>query len=105
MEKILQLTNINKILGVQLEELSKTNAFLDRQGQEDKNTNNKNDSYLSKMDPTGYCWTRGWRVTKGHSSISYKTKNYGHQYGATRPKTLGGSEKQIVLEAGVAVRG
>ena len=59
MEKIRQLTDTNKIIGEQLKQLYKTDAFLDNQGQEDKNTTNKNNSYLSKLYPAGYFWTHG----------------------------------------------
>ena len=82
----------NNILKDQLKQLSKTNAFLARQGQEDKNSTDKNDSYIVKLDATKYCWTRGCRVTKGQNIHSFKTNKKGHQYGYTRAKEL------VVLE-------
>ena len=47
------------------------NAILYRQGQEDKNSTNKNENYLTKQDPSRYLWTPGWRVAKGHNRISF----------------------------------
>ena len=44
MEKICQLMDTNRILGEQLKQYPKTNACLDRQGQEDKKATNNNDS-------------------------------------------------------------
>ncbi len=46
-------------------------------------------------DPTGYCWTHGFRVKKGHTSKSCKTRNDGHQDGATRQNTMGGNQHNI----------
>ena len=46
------------------------NVFLAKQGQEDKKSTNNNDSYLEKLDSTGYCLNHGWRVTKVHISFS-----------------------------------
>ena len=42
MATIHQLTETNKIRGDQIKQLSETNVILDRQGQEDKKTTNKN---------------------------------------------------------------
>eukprot|EP00804_Cyclotella_cryptica_P006017 CCRYP_000256-RA/>CCRYP_000256-RA protein AED:0.40 eAED:0.40 QI:0/0/0/1/0/0/3/0/362 len=46
----------------------------------------------SRWDPAGYCWTHGFRVTKGHTSATCKNGKPGHQVGATRSNTMGGSE-------------
>ena len=70
MSTILQLIDTNKILRDQLNKISETNEFLNRQGQEDKKSTNNNDSYLAKLDSTGYCLNHGWRVTKVHISFS-----------------------------------
>ena len=43
------------------------------------------------LDPTGYCWTHGYRVTKGHTSATCKTPMEGHKTAATRNNTMGGS--------------
>ena len=39
----------------------------------------------------GYCWTHGYRVKDGHDSKTCKHKEEGHQDGATRANTMGGS--------------
>ena len=53
MKKICQLTKTNKILGDRIKKTGKKNAILSRQGQKDKKPTNKNESYLTKLDPTG----------------------------------------------------
>ena len=52
---ICRLKEKNKILGNQINQLSKTNKILASQGQEEKNPAKTNESYLTKLDPTGYC--------------------------------------------------
>jgi len=46
-------------------------------------------------DPTGYCWTHGFKVKKGHTRKSCKTRNDGHQEGAIRHNTMGGNQNNI----------
>ena len=87
-----QMMDTNKILWYQLKQLSKTEKFLARKGQEDKNATNKNYSYLAKLNPTKYYWTHRWRVAKGHISCSLKIKKEGHDDGYTRENTMGRSE-------------
>jgi hypothetical protein len=43
------------------------------------------------MDPEGYCWSCGFRVPKNHNSMNCEKKKTGHQVGATRANTMGGS--------------
>ncbi|KAL7474236.1 hypothetical protein ACHAW6_000220 [Cyclotella cf. meneghiniana] len=43
-------------------------------------------------DPTGYCWTHGYKVKKGHNRKTCKTHGEGHQENATRSNTMGGSK-------------
>ena len=47
----------------------------------------------SKLDPNGYCWTHGYRVSIGHSSATCNKKALGHQDLATRLETMGGTDK------------
>lgn len=47
----------------------------------------------ANLDPTGYCWTHGYRVQKGHTSANCKGKLGGHQDTATRSDNKGGSTK------------
>ncbi len=54
-------------------------------------TSTTNNTASSRWDPAGYCWTRGYRVTKGHTSATCKNGKPGHQVGATRNNTMGGS--------------
>eukprot|EP00970_Alexandrium_tamarense_P017459 scaffold9620_cov75-Alexandrium_tamarense.AAC.1 len=43
-------------------------------------------------DPSGYCWTHGYKVKKGHNSKTCKTRGEGHQESATRSNIMGGNE-------------
>jgi hypothetical protein len=47
----------------------------------------------ANLDPTGYCWTHGFKVQKGHDSMNCKGKLGGHQDTTTRANTQGGSTK------------
>jgi hypothetical protein len=42
-------------------------------------------------DKEGYCWSHGFKVKVGHSSLTCTSRKAGHQAGATRTNTLGGS--------------
>lgn len=42
-------------------------------------------------DKEGYCWTHGYKVTKGHTSRTCDAPAMGHQCGATRKNTMNGS--------------
>ena len=42
-------------------------------------------------DKGGYCWTHGHKVKVGHNSSTCTSRKAGHQAGATRNNTLGGS--------------
>ena len=44
----------------------------------------------SMWDPNGYCWTHGFKVKKGHSSKTCKSRGEGHKEDATRSNTMGG---------------
>ena len=48
-------------------------------------------AFERNLDPTGYCWTHGFRVTKRHSSQTCSIPAAGHQSMATRKNILGGS--------------
>jgi hypothetical protein len=43
-------------------------------------------------DPSGYCWTHGYKVKKGHNSKTCKTRGEGHQESATCSNIIGGNE-------------
>ena len=43
------------------------------------------------LDPTGYCWTHGYRVQLGHSSATCSNPKEGHKSNATHANTMGGS--------------
>eukprot|EP00957_Ditylum_brightwellii_P069838 5303813-Ditylum_brightwellii.AAC.1 len=36
------------------------------------------------MEPEGYCWSCGYRVTKNHNSMNCDKQKLGHQFGETR---------------------
>ena len=42
------------------------------------------------LDPSGYCWSHGYKVRQGHTSKTCGGKLQGHQEEATRTNTLGG---------------
>ena len=42
-------------------------------------------------DRTGYCWSHGFKVKMGHNSCTCTSRKAGHQAGATRNNTMGGS--------------
>ena len=46
-------------------------------------------------DPSGYCWTHGFKVKKGHTSKTCKTHSDGHQEGVSRHTIMGGSQVNI----------
>jgi hypothetical protein len=50
-------------------------------------------AWLLSLDPQGYCWSHGYKVTTGHNSHNCKGKLPGHQDAATRINPMGGSEK------------
>ena len=83
MAPICQLIETNKILRDHINQLSNIKAVLERQVQEEKKLANKNESYLTKLDPKRYFWICVWRFVKGHNSRSYKTNKDGHQDRAT----------------------
>jgi hypothetical protein len=42
-------------------------------------------------DRTGYCWSHSFKVKVGHTSCTCTLRGAGHQAGATRNNTMGGS--------------
>jgi hypothetical protein len=50
-------------------------------------------AWVLSLDPTGYCWSHGYRVVCGHNSRECKGKLDGHQDDTTRTNTMGGSDK------------
>ena len=42
------------------------------------------------LDPTGYCWTHGWKVRKGHSSSTSSKRKTVHDATSNRENTKGG---------------
>ena len=49
--------------------------------------------FEANLDPMGYCWTHGYRVTHGHNSAHCFGKIDGHRNTATRNNNMGGSQK------------
>jgi hypothetical protein len=49
---------------------------------------NTRKGYLAENE---YCWTHGYRVNKGHNSITCKNKADVHKDGATQANTMNGS--------------
>jgi hypothetical protein len=50
-------------------------------------------TWETSLDPTGYCWSYGYRIVTGHNSQNCKTKLQGHNDTATRADIQGGSTK------------
>ncbi|KAL7483513.1 hypothetical protein ACHAW6_009155 [Cyclotella cf. meneghiniana] len=42
-------------------------------------------------DPNGYCWSHGYKVNGKHNSKTCHSRKEGHQTGATRSNTMGGT--------------
>ena len=51
------------------------------------------DAWMLTLDPMGYCWSHGYRVTPGHSSRTCSVPHEGHKRAATRANPMGGSTK------------
>lgn len=45
------------------------------------------------LDPKGYCWTHGYRVSPGHDGHGCNSPADGHKKEATRSDNMGGSQK------------
>ena len=43
-----------------------------------------------KLEKDGYCWSHGFKITKGHSSSTCKNQKSGHMNAATIDNTMGG---------------
>ena len=50
-------------------------------------------AWIASLNPNGYCWTHGYRITTGHDSNSCKGKLLGHVDAAKRTDTRGGRIK------------
>eukprot|EP00957_Ditylum_brightwellii_P091685 6981555-Ditylum_brightwellii.AAC.1 len=61
-----------------------------------RNKNNKKSIDYNKtdhqMDPEGYCWSCGYRVSKNDNSMNYDKQKNGYQLGATRANIMGGNK-------------
>jgi hypothetical protein len=97
-----QLTAAVKSLTEQLKQALATNAVLASQiGQNNTpngptNTGRKpfdRAAWEASLDPNGYCWTHGYKVTSIHTSASCKGKLGGHCDTATRANNMGGSQR------------
>ena len=42
------------------------------------------------LEKNGYCWSHGFKITKGHSRSTCKNQKSGHMTAATRHNTMGG---------------
>ena len=61
--------------------------------------------YESKLGPTGYFWTHGYKVVKRHISVTCTKRNYRNMEKSTRSYTIGGSTKNSVWVAGSFILG
>jgi hypothetical protein len=97
-----QLVATNQQLTEQLRKSIETTATLVKKMAQTPSTNNNDHNtkkpfdraeWEAKLNPSGYCWTHGYRVQHGHDSKNCKGKLGGHQDTATRADTQGGSTK------------
>ena len=51
------------------------------------------EEFEAALDPNGYCYSHGYRVTSGHTSKRCFGKCEGHKDEATRSNNMGGSQK------------
>eukprot|EP00804_Cyclotella_cryptica_P016761 CCRYP_002058-RA/>CCRYP_002058-RA protein AED:0.43 eAED:0.43 QI:0/-1/0/1/-1/1/1/0/185 len=49
-------------------------------------------AWETKLDPNGYCWSHGYKVKMGHSSMTCNKRLDGHKNNASRANTMGGKE-------------
>ena len=54
---------------------------------------NTNSNVRASLDPNGYCWTHGYRVSTEHTGHTCNNCAPGHKKEATRSNTMGGSIK------------
>ena len=107
-----QLTKNNASLTAQISELMKINLDMaknldikaaqvkDPEGKILVDKANRNAAFERNLDPEGYCWTHGFRVTKRHSSQTCSTPAGGHQNTATQKKTGGQCGRQVTQRDG-----
>ena len=50
-------------------------------------------AWTASLNPTGYCWSHGYRVVTGHDSANCKGKLLGHVDADTRTDIMGGSTR------------
>ena len=50
-------------------------------------------AWIASLNPTGYCWTYGYRVVTGHDNANCKGKLLGHFDANTRTDIMGGSTR------------
>ena len=88
-----KLVEANTTLATQVKALVATNALL-AATQGAAATNKPHNATTKReqlpLDPSGYCWSHGYKVRQGHTSKTCGGKLQGHQEEATRTNTLGG---------------
>ena len=88
-----RLFEANTTLATQVKSLVATNALLTAtQGAATMNKMHNATTKSEKLpiNPSGYCWSHGYKVRQGHTSKTCGGKLQGHQEEATRTNTLGG---------------
>jgi hypothetical protein len=84
------LTQANSRLAKQLEEnsseLREVKALLNQERRDKRGLRSFNPS------SSNYCWNRGYKVGKTHTSITCNTPKPGHKAEATRAENMGGSQ-------------
>jgi hypothetical protein len=84
------LTQANSLLVKQLEETSselrELKALLHQERCDKRGPRSFN------ATANNYCWNRGYKVGKTHTSLTCNTRNPGHKTEATRTANMGGSQ-------------
>ena len=88
-----KLVEANTTLATQVKALVATNALLAAtQGAATMNKMHNATTKSEKLpiNPSGYCWSHGYKVRQGHTSKTCGGKLQGYQEEAARTNTLGG---------------
>ena len=79
----MKLTEAQSSIATLTSKLAKTGTIPNRSNTSPNGPNNR-------LQKDGYCWSHGYKITKGHSSSNCENKKSGHMTADTRSDTMGG---------------
>ena len=96
-----QLVETNAKLTVNVTALTASLASLtaaytllaNKQAAAPSDTGTRTARHNTRYEQGGYCWTHGYKLSKGHTSATCSGKATGHKDTATRANTMGGSTR------------